>query len=139
MEKFFDESGQLTALARRMMLDLTSGLNQLMDYDEVAEMTENELRLLGTHLASLMANTISKKIARKLQRTKVFSEMDDVQFEEFLQEKYGSVWRLVPLTPEEYARCPNIKFEQVVTAIKGDHNDRKIDPFGPYVSDSNDE
>jgi hypothetical protein len=140
MKKFFDEKGGLTDWARRMMLDLTSGLDQLMTSDEVTDMTESELRLLGSHLAGMMADIVSKKIARKLQRAKAFSELTDEQFEEYLQEKYGTVWRLVPLTREEYDRCPWVEFEQIVVALQGGRGDRKIevDSFGPYVSDSND-
>jgi len=139
MKKFFDEKGGLTDWAQRMMLDLHSGLDQLMTSDEVTDMTESELRLLGSHLSHIMGEIVSKKIARKLQRAKVFSELTDEQFEEYLQEKYGTVWRFVSLTEEEYERCPGIKFEQIVVAMQGGREDRKIeiDPSDPYTSDSN--
>ena len=118
MNKFFDEKGNLTEWARRVMLDLTYGLEQLMASDDVCNMTESELRNLGSHLAAMMGNAVSNKISRKLQKQTVFDAMSDDEFYAYLKEKYGNLWQVLTLTEEELRRVKPISHEKIEELLK---------------------
>jgi len=126
MEKFFDEKGGLTTRAKQIMLDLTYGLEQLISSDSVTEMTENELRMLSSHLLGMIADAVSKKISCKLQQKNAFDHMSDEEFENYLKEKYGTIWRFVSLTEAEYQRVPSLTEEQINRAIQEGYKARKI-------------
>lgn len=124
MEKFFDDKGP-TDYARRVMLDLTYGLDQLMSSDIVCDMDVQELYILQSHLAHIVQEAVSKKISKKLQQELAFEQMTDDQFYDYLKEKYGTIWQLVTLTKEEYNRVPRLSDEDIRKAIEEGMADRK--------------
>lgn len=106
MNKMFKENGDLTADAKRMLMDFNYGLSQVMASDGAHDMTESELLLLGTHLHKLIGDTITNRIVNKRQFQKMLDALTDEQFDTYLKDKYGETWFIHSLEEEELKRVP---------------------------------
>lgn len=118
MSKAFDEKGNFSEEGKRLCIDLRYGLEQLMSSDEVKEMNENELHILGGLLAKMVGEAVSNRISFKRHLQGSLDAMSDEQFESYLKEKYGTIWNLVTLTEEEYRRCPTLSQEKIEELLK---------------------
>lgn len=92
---------------KQLLSKFRSALEEIMASDEVYEMSQTQLRNLGSTLSKIVGDTICDQIAIRLRATNQFSQMTDAEFENFLKEKYGEHWRFMSLTPEEFARVPS--------------------------------
>jgi len=126
MEKLFDEKGNFTEAGHKLLSDFNYGLFMIMLSDHVADMSEAELRLLGSQLHQIVGETITNKISRKLQITSYFNFMSDMEFEAYLKEKYGPIWDVTPLTPEELARVPGLTDQRIKEAMEEGIRQRQI-------------
>lgn len=62
--------------------------------------------------------------------------MSDEQFEKYLENKYGAMWRFMSLTAEEFERVPRFAEEEIVKAIEQgvrdfDHQANQPHPYFP--------
>lgn len=112
-KKLLKQTGEFSEEGKLAMLEFRTALENLMSSDEVREMSQSELRVLGSLLAKETGDAISFRISDKLQRTAAFEKMSDEEFETYLKEKYGSIWQLISLTPEEQARVPVLSHEKI--------------------------
>ena len=135
MKDFFNGNGVLTEEGKTLLLDFNTALDNLMASDNVMDMTENDLRLLGSYLSSVIGNRISKRISTKLQTKSQFDAMTDDEFYAYLQQKYGQLWRLLTLTHEEYHRVPRLTDEEIKSALEEGARQRKAveDTFGSFI------
>ena len=135
MKDFFNGNGVLTEEGKTLLLDFNTALDNLMASDNVMDMTENDLRLLGSYLSSVIGNRISKRISTKLQTKSQFDAMTDDEFYAYLQQKYGQLWRLLTLTHEEYHRVPQLTDEEIKSALEEGARQRKAveDTFGSFI------
>jgi hypothetical protein len=138
MKDFFNGNGVLTKDGLDLLLELNTALDNLMASDHVMDMTENDLRLLGSHLSSMIGNIISKRISTKLQTKTQFDIMTDDEFYAYLEQKYGQLWRLLTLTHEEYHRVPQLSDEDIKKALEEGARHRKAveDVFYPFIDPS---
>lgn len=104
MRTIFKIDGSLTEWGIQALNDFTASIQNLLERDEVASMTESELHLLGSVLAQKVGQAICKKIARKKQMTNAFDKMSNQEFENYLREKNGDLYLAMSLTPEEMTR-----------------------------------
>ena len=111
--EFFKETGFLSDEGEQLLLEFKTEIEVLFDNDEVSDMTVAELRMLGANMANMVADRVSKRIAFKEQLSGKFAAMSDEEFEEYLKEKYGSVWQFISLPPEELARGLVISQEKI--------------------------
>lgn len=52
------------------------------------------------------------------------NEMTDEEFYSFLKEKYGDMWMLVTLTPEEFDRLPRLTDEEITALLKQGYQEK---------------
>lgn len=105
--KWFKENGFLSDEGDKAFLEVKTELENLLDTDEVRDMTISELQTLGSCLAKLTADRIHDKIVHRQRMTSELETMTDDQFYAYLKDKYGEhVWQFCTLSPEELARCP---------------------------------
>jgi hypothetical protein len=92
-------------------------LEEIMASDEVYEMSQTEVRNLGSALAKVVGDVICDQIAIRLQARNKFFKMTDEEFENFLKEKYGKHWVFMSLTPEEFERVPSLDLDTLLKDI----------------------
>jgi hypothetical protein len=118
MKKIFDGNGILNETGKNLLLDFNTALDNLMSSDEVYDMSESEIRTLGSVLAKILGDRISHRIANKVKTTSKLDKMTDEEFEKYLLDKYGSNWHFLSLSPEEYARVPTLDFDKIFDDMK---------------------
>lgn len=121
MSTWFKENGFLSEEGERALTFVKEQLNDIMLSMTVEEMSVQELQLLGTNLSKIVGDSISEKITYKKKQAKLaatFSHLNDEQFEDYLEEKYGSDWRFRTLTPEELARVPVLSQEKILELLQ---------------------
>jgi hypothetical protein len=116
--KFFNDNGFLSEDGKRMLLEFNTAIENLMTTDEVDDMSETELRAMGSVLSKIVGDTITNRISRKLQETDKFTAMSDIEFESYLTNKYGNNWVFVSLTPEELSRVPALDLDKLRKEMK---------------------
>jgi hypothetical protein len=67
MIKIFDEKGNFNKECVRLLVDFSYGLDRIMSSDEVYDMNENELLILGSLLSKMIGDAVSNKISRNRQ------------------------------------------------------------------------
>lgn len=100
----FVGNGELGEDGKRLIADFRYGLTQIMESFELEALSENDLRVLESNLHKLVGDAFTGKISYLLQVDGKLQAMSDQEFEAYLQEKYGSIWRETPLTPAELRR-----------------------------------
>lgn len=118
MSKLFKENGFLSEEGQKAFAPVVSALETLMTSPEVRKMSENEMRLLGSNLASLAGNTVSNAIQARNNIINSLSKMSNEQFYAFLKAKYGDQWMMVSLTPEEFNRLPRLSNDEIKEAME---------------------
>jgi hypothetical protein len=114
---FFNDNGFLSEEGKRMLLEFNTAIENLMATDEVDDMSETEIRALGSVLAKIVGDVISNRISRKLQENVKFEAMSDDDFETYLKNKYGDNWVFMTLTPEEFKRVPTLDLDKLFKDI----------------------
>jgi hypothetical protein len=118
MNKLLNGNGNLTELGEKFLLEFNMALEHVLTSDEVCDMSESEIRTLGSVLSAKIGQAVTKRVSRRLQEAGVFNAMSDAEFENHLREKYGSNWAFVTLTPEEFARLPAVDLDAAILAAR---------------------
>jgi hypothetical protein len=118
MKEFFNGNGVLTKDGIDLLLEFNTALDNLLASDEVHDMSESEIRTLGSVLAKILGDRISNRIASKIQTISQFDKMTDKEFEEHLINRYGNNWTMLTLSPEEFARLPTVDFDQLIKDMR---------------------
>src|SRR5258708_3683955 len=107
-------------LKKRFFFEFQTALDNILESDQVSEMSEQGIRDIGVQLASLVGDAISKKVIKKVQISNRFAAMTDEEFETYLKDKYGEVWLFISLTPEEEKRAgiPVLTPEKIEEILK---------------------
>lgn len=116
--RFFKETGFLTTEGESLLLGIQGALESLFDTEEVQDLSETEVRLLGSNIMNMVADRVSRRMAFKKQIDNQFSAMSDQEFDTYLEDKYGPRWMLMTLSEEEIARCPLLSKEKIKEAIE---------------------
>ena len=117
-EKFYKENGFLSEEGKKLLAPVAEALSKVFTSVEVREMSESQLRILGSSLSHLVGETTSNFIQSKAEVTRRFESMSEEQFEAYLKAKYGDKWMFVSLTPEEFARVRPISKEEMDKALE---------------------
>lgn len=116
---WFKGNGFLSEEGQSAFLEIRTQLENLLDSDEVRDMSVQELHILGSCLAKLTGDAISSKIVRRQKISQDFDKMTDKEFYAHLTDKYGEeVWQFSVLSPEELARCPAPSLEDFEKLMK---------------------
>lgn len=118
MSKLFQENGFLNKDGERAVFLLKNKLEDILDHDDVRNMSVQELYVLQSNLMKLVADAMSNKIANRQKITNEYAHMTDDEFYAYLKDKYGDLWQFMSLTPEEISRIPLIFEEEIMEAIK---------------------
>jgi hypothetical protein len=119
MKKMYKENGYLSEHGEVVTHPVKMALYKLLNQDEqVKQMDESELRVLGSALQKIVGDQISDRIQFKKEVARKLAEMKDEQFYDYLKEKYGDNWMLVSLTGEELARCPRLSKEEIEKSLE---------------------
>ena len=102
---YFKESGFLSKEGESLLTNFKSSIEMLFDTDEVQELTEAEIRILGSNLLNMVSDKVSRYLAFKKRRATQFDE-------------------LMSLTEDELARCPVLTKAEIKKAIEEGMNDR---------------
>jgi len=132
----FNENGSLNDLGKQLISGLVGSIEMLFNADTIQDLSDEDLRLLGANIQSIIGNAISKQIVNKEKISKTFNSMSDEQFEKYLENKYGAMWRFMSLTAEEFERVPRFAEEEIVKAIEQgvrdfDHQANQPHPYFP--------
>jgi|SRR5579885_730370 len=117
-EKFYKENGFLSEEGKKLLAPVAEALSKVFASADVREMSESQLRVLGSSLAHMVGETTTNVIQSKAEVTRRFEQMSDEQFEAYLKAKYGDKWMLVSLTPEEFARVRPLSKEEIEKALE---------------------
>jgi len=105
MNKMYKENGLLSEHGQVVTSPVKLAVYKLLNQDEeIKQMDESQLRVLGGVLQKIVADQISERIQFKNEVAKKMSEMEDAEFERLLKKKYGDRWMLVSLEKEELDR-----------------------------------
>lgn len=118
MSKLFKENGFLSEEGQQVLSKVKGALEDLFSSKEVKDLSETELRTLGSNLSALVGNTISDRLQAKREVIKKFEGMDDKQFQAYLVAKYGDNWMFQSLTPDELDRCPKLQQQEIENILK---------------------
>jgi hypothetical protein len=118
MNKLFDNHSNLTPDGKRVFVEFDTALHNIMHCDQVNDMTESELLLLGTHMHKIIGEAITKKISQKKQLQHRLAAMTDQQFQDYLKDKYGEMWFITSLEPEECERVPLQDYDKMLEEIE---------------------
>lgn len=116
--KFFDDNGFLSEDGKRMLLEFNTAIENLIATDEVDDMSEAEIRAMGSVLSKNIGDAVANRISRKLQEKNKLTAMSEKDFEAYLKNKYGDNWFFMTLTPEEFDRVPTLDFDQIYKDIQ---------------------
>jgi len=108
----------LTVNNTKLLLDFNAALENLMATDEVHDMSEEEVQVLGTMLTLIVEETISKRLGNKKEEANQYSAMSDEEFQDHLTDRYGFNWALMTLTPEEMSRFPKLDLDKIREKMK---------------------
>lgn len=123
MSKWFQENGFLSEEGKRALIEVRDELENVLGQDEVREMSVQELQTLQCNLMKMVGDAMSQKIAYRQQISNEYAHLTDDQFYAYLQEKYGSLWQFMSLTPEELARIPPLSEEDIKKALEQGRKD----------------
>lgn len=115
---YFKETGVFTNDGESLTLEFKTAIDVLFDTEEVQDLTVSEIRLLGTNMMAMVADRVARRIAHKQQVANKLEAMSDKEFEEYLEEKYGSVWRFISLPVDELNRVPVPSQEEIKKLLK---------------------
>lgn len=132
MNKLYKENGLLSEGGEVVTHPVKMAVYKLLNQDEqVKQMGESELRVLGGCLQKIVGDLISERIQFKNEVAKKLAAMKDEEFENYLKEKYGDRWILVSLTEEELDRVPRLSEEQIQNALEQGRRDREAAANAP--------
>ncbi len=116
MKKLYKENGILSEDGEVVTHSVKMAVWKLLRMDEqVKQMGEYDLRVLGGSLQKIVGDLISERVQEKNEQVKRLAEMEDAEFERLLKKKYGERWMLVSLEPEELDRV--VKNEVIGTKV----------------------
>lgn len=121
MKKFnhlVKETGFLSEEGRQFLEPFQSALQKILYSPELRELSDQEIKILGSILISQVNDAISKKSQHKTETIKQFQNMSDAEFELYLKNKYGKNWASTSLTDEEFERLPNLSPETIKATIE---------------------
>lgn len=105
MNKMYKENGLLSEHGQCVTSPVKMAVYKLLWQDEeIKQMDESQLRVLGGVLQKIVADQISERIQHKNEVAKSLAVMEDAEFERLLKKKYGDRWMLVSLEKEELER-----------------------------------
>lgn len=117
MKKMYKENGLLSEDGENVTHPVKMAVWKLLRMDEqVKQMGESELRVLGGCLQKIVGDLISERIQEKNDQAKRLAEMEDEQFKALLKKKYGDRWMFVTLANEELERARTISDEDIKKA-----------------------
>ena len=118
MNSIFTGNGFLSKEGEQFVSDFRYGISQIMESDEVRDMSEQELRVLLSNMQRMVGDAIFERISRAMQLTNELNALTDEQFYAQLQEKYGDNWLLQGLEKEELARLPHGDLQRLANEHK---------------------
>jgi hypothetical protein len=118
MKKFFSENGFLTKDGEKFLMGVQDSIRNTMAQDEVHDMTDDELRALGSNMAKMVGEAISMAFSRRFQLEAKMNSMTDEQFYTYLKEKYGDSWMFYSLESEELKRVPISDWNKILKENK---------------------
>lgn len=90
MKKLYKENGLLSEHGVVVTHPVKMAVYKLLNQDEeVKQMNENELRILGGALQKIVGDLIYERVHFKNEIAKELTEMEGAQFEAMLKKKYG--------------------------------------------------
>jgi hypothetical protein len=101
-----NETGFLTEAGKKEVEDFKLSIFGFINAINFNNLSESQLSIIGSVLSKELGDTISLLIQEKLDDENSFSKMDDQEFKQYLETKYGSNWILRSLTPAELNRVP---------------------------------
>jgi hypothetical protein len=118
MKDLFKENGSLTEEGERFIIDFQYGLSQIMESDEVQEMSDDQLRTLQSNLMKMIGRVFTIKMSRNLQFLNDLFTLTDEQFYAHLKDKYGDNWIFHSLEKEERERIPLPDLQKIADESK---------------------
>lgn len=118
MNNYFNKNGTLTPEGKRLILHYTGAIDILFNTEECADLSMDELKVLQTNMLAYLNDKFARRLAHKQAIIDKLNQMSDQEFEAYLKEKYGSVWPLLTLSHEEYARVPVLSQEKIEQLLK---------------------
>lgn len=130
MNKLFKENGFLSEEGEQFLLSFKKVFSEILNSDEINMMTTSELRVFGSILSSMIANTISKTISDRTTLSDSYNAMSDERFIEHLNKKYdkeprpeniksGMCWLLfAQLSKEEAVRATKLIQNNIKALLK---------------------
>ena len=112
MSGYFTKSGKLTEEGKRFIIHFTGAVDKLFDTEECNDLSIAETQMLQNNMLEILNNKFAKRLAYKQMVIDELNKMNDQEFTEYLQEKYGSVWEQLVWSPEEYARVPALTLKK---------------------------
>jgi hypothetical protein len=109
-----------------ILLPVTQSIEKLSSSLAVKEMTIAQLRDLGNSLHDMIENIIFEKVKARTEIALKFQNMTNEQFEAYLKAKYGDKWMFTSLTPDEFARVPNLSQEDLEKALEEGYKERQL-------------
>jgi hypothetical protein len=109
MSHYFNQNGSLNENGKRLLTHFKGALDQLFNSMELHDLNKTELLMLSTTMLSMVSNRITNRLAFKQKKSDEFRAMTDQEFEAYMNEKYGSVWKFLELTEEEEIRSQSLR------------------------------
>lgn len=106
---YFTKNGKLTEEGERLILHYRGAIDNLFDTEECTDLSINEMKVLQTNMLDYLNSKFARRLAHKQAIIDKLNQMSDPEFEDYLMEKYGSVWPFLTLSHEECARVPQKK------------------------------
>ena len=115
--KWFKENGFLSEEGNGLLLDFRTALDNIMESDDIHDMSDNELLILQSNMTKLVGDAIAKQLSHRQVRSAKIEAMTDEEFDAYLHDKYGDSWFVHGLEPEELARAKRIAYVNVEKAF----------------------
>jgi hypothetical protein len=115
--KWFKENGFFSEEGEYAMMHFKDGLNDLVNKDEMKEMSITQLQTLKSNVLKMVSDALSEEIGKKRAEAAKFAAMTDEQFLAYLDERHGEeFWPIVNggLNREEEDRLPPAKIRELL-------------------------
>lgn len=148
MNKLFKENGFLSEEGEQFLLSFKKVFSEILNSDEINMMTTSELRVFGSILSSMIADTISKTISDRTTLSDSYNAMSDEQFMEHLNKKYdkapchqniksGFSWLLsMKLSKEESVRATKLFHNNIKSLLEAGVKDIPKSYHGGVIFDN---
>jgi hypothetical protein len=117
-KSWFDDEGSFSEENKNILIDFNYGLGEILGRDEIKGLDFNQLYTLRESLCKLINQAFDQRTERKFQRMAHFQTLTDLQFEEYLVDKYGTLWPVLYLNYEEVSRLQTDYFREKIKNFK---------------------